>query len=104
MATISTDTLAHVFACLRQVQGELGIETSERDDPEALLSDLTDSMGLVELLAVLAQEQGVRPDAIERAAAHRFTTVASLAAALECLALAPRVPSSPLSPEDGGEE
>jgi 3-oxoacyl-[acyl-carrier-protein] synthase-3 len=94
MSTTSTDTLARVFARLRQVQGELGIEPQPRDDPESLLADLIDSMGLVELLAVLAQERGVRSEDIERAAGNRFTTVASLAAALECLALAPRVHSS----------
>src|SRR5205823_1452808 len=98
MFTTTTDFLAHVFARLRQVQGELGIESSARDDPEALLADLIDSMGLVELLAVLAKDHGVRSEDIERAAWNRFTTVACLAAALEGVALAPRVLSSSQPP------
>ncbi len=82
MAALAIDILAHVFVRLRQVRDELGIEPLESDNPDALLSDLIDSMGFVELLAVLAQEWGVRPEAIERAAGQRFTTVASLANAL----------------------
>src|SRR5438067_1110366 len=82
MEPIATDILASVFARLRQVQSELGMTPLPPDDPAALLADQIDSMGLVELLAVLAEEYGLRTEEIERAAGHRFSTVASLAEAL----------------------
>jgi len=83
MSSISTDLLAHVFARLREVQRTLGIEPVATDDPNLLLTNLLDSMGLVELVAVLAGDRGVTAEAIEKAAGHRFESVASLAAAVD---------------------
>src|SRR5438132_1366249 len=82
MEPIATDILASVFARLRQVQSELGMTPVPPDDPAALLADQIDSMGLVELLAVLAEEYGLRSEEVERAAGHRLSTIASLADAL----------------------
>ncbi len=83
MPPASTDMLGLVFARLAAVRSELGLEPLPRDDAAMLLADAVDSMGLVELLAILAEDRGVRPEAIEKAAGHRFTTVASLALAME---------------------
>lgn len=83
--TPHTDTalLAHVFTRLREVQETLGIVATLSDDPGQLLSDLLDSMGLVELIGVLARDRGVTTEAVERAAERRFSSVAHLADALE---------------------
>lgn len=82
--TPHTDTslVAHVFARLREVQESLGIAPTASDDPGLLLSDLLDSMGLVELIGVLARDRGVTTEAVERAAGRRFSSVAHLADAL----------------------
>ena len=58
-----------------------------RQDAAARLADAVDSMGLVELVALLADDCGVTPDAIEKAVSHRFGTVAELAAALAAAGL-----------------
>src|SRR5947208_15386868 len=101
MPAVSTELLAHVFARLREVQRTLGIEPVAADDPKLLLADLIDSMGLVELIAVLAGDRGVTAEAVEKAAGHRFDTVAGLAAALEAAAAGPAVVSGPAKDRKG---
>src|SRR4051794_35912224 len=83
MPASSTDLLAHVFARLREVRQQLGLPPLSSEAPGQLMSEVLDSMGLVELLAVLGEDHGVRAEAIEKAAGHRFDTVADLATALE---------------------
>lgn len=95
MSSVSTELLAHVFARLREVQQTLGIEPVVTDNPDLLLADLVDSMALVELIAILAGDRGVTAEAIEKAAGHRFDTVAGLAAALERAVAGPAVVSGP---------
>lgn len=73
---------SHLLARIRQVQRQLGQETDQSDDPNARIADLLDSMGMVELLALLAEDYGTTPEAIEQWAGRRFGTVAELAAAL----------------------
>ena len=94
MEPVSSDVLSRVFARLRQVQRELGMMPIPHDDPELLLAEQLDSMGLVELLGVLADEFGVRAEDIEKTAGHRFSTIASLASAVE---RTPKVIARPLS-------
>src|SRR6266542_4353547 len=81
MAPITQDCLRHLLRRLREVQENLGFELTE-GDPRSLLADEVDSMGLVELVALLAQDSGVRPEVIEQAVGHRFGTVGELAEAL----------------------
>ena len=73
--------IEHILRRLRQVQEALGQEPV-RDGAGARLADEVDSMGLVELVALLADDCGVPPDAIEKTVAHRFGTVGELAEAL----------------------
>src|SRR6516165_5323133 len=77
----------HILRRLRQVQQSLGQEPAG-GGAEARLADEVDSMGLVELVALLADDCGVRPEAIERAVAHRFGTVGELADGLASAGLA----------------
>ena len=81
MSPATQDCLRHLLRRLGEVQENLGFELTE-GDPAALLADEVDSMGLVELVAVLAEDSGVRPEAIEQAVGHRFGTVGELAEAL----------------------
>jgi 3-oxoacyl-[acyl-carrier-protein] synthase-3 len=82
MLPVAADLSASVLSRLHQVRQELGLPALAAEDPETPLADLLDSMALVELLAALAEDHGLSADAIERAAGRRFSTVASLAAAL----------------------
>ena len=79
--------IEHILGRLRQVQETLGREPVQHGTG-ARLADEVDSMGLVELVALLADDCGVRPDAIEKAVAHRFGTVGELADALTAAGLA----------------
>jgi 3-oxoacyl-[acyl-carrier-protein] synthase-3 len=66
---------------LREVQRTLGVEPPA-GDAGVRFADAVDSMGLVEFLALLADDLGVSVEAIEQAAGRRFGTVAELAAAI----------------------
>src|SRR5437763_7767456 len=81
MSLATQNCLRHLLRRLREVQENLGFELAA-DDPAAPLADEVDSMGLVELVAVLAEDSGVRPEVIEQAVGHRFGTVGELAEAL----------------------
>jgi 3-oxoacyl-[acyl-carrier-protein] synthase-3 len=72
---------------LRQVQGTLGIAPTAAD-ATIRFADAVDSMGLVEFLALVAQDCGVSVEAVEQAAGRRFGTVAELATALAAAGLA----------------
>src|SRR5947209_4274400 len=59
MLPLAPPHLRHVLGRLREVQQGLGLAPAA-DDPAARLADEVDSMGLVELVAVLAEDCGVR--------------------------------------------
>jgi 3-oxoacyl-[acyl-carrier-protein] synthase-3 len=90
MAVTDADGTAHLLHRLRQVQEQLGREPAGPGAASARFSDLLDSMGLVEFLAVLAEDCGVRPEAIEACAGHAFGTVAELAEAMRVAGILPR--------------
>src|SRR3954447_23115073 len=81
MSPVTQDCLRHLLRRLREVQENLGFELTD-GDPKSLLADEVDSMGLVELIALLAEASGVRPEVIEQGVGHRFGTVGELAEAL----------------------
>jgi 3-oxoacyl-[acyl-carrier-protein] synthase-3 len=83
---------------LRQVQEALGAEPSA--DPGVRFADVVDSMGLVEFVALVAEDLGVPPQAVEEAAEWRFGTVAELATALLKVGLVPRLPGARAAAED----
>src|SRR6266851_5768076 len=96
MRLSSQDHLDRVLERLRQVQRTLG-NVSAPGGADARLADELDSMGLVELVALLAEDCGVTPDAIEKAVQHRFGTTGELA---EALALAGLTVAAGLQPAD----
>jgi len=77
----ANDLIAHLLHRLHQVWASLGLEVLP-DDPQLRFAEALDSMGLVEFVALLAGDCAVSAEAIEKAAGHRFTTVADLAACL----------------------
>jgi 3-oxoacyl-[acyl-carrier-protein] synthase-3 len=78
---------ARLLDRVRLVQEILGQPTEPPPTPEARFSDLLDSMGMVEFLALVAEDFGVRVEVIEDSVAGRFGTVAELAGALEAAGL-----------------
>src|SRR3954452_12277895 len=96
MSAAPAGLVPHLLRRLRQVREGLGLEPLE-DDPGTRFAEAVDSMGLVEFVALVADDCGVSPEAVERGAGRRFGTVAELAAALasaglEVLAVPGRVP------------
>jgi 3-oxoacyl-[acyl-carrier-protein] synthase-3 len=96
MSQPRADLVARLLRHLRQVQENLGLEPLA-DGPDARFAEAVDSMGLVEFLALLAEDCSVPVEAIERAAGHRFGTVRDLADALDAAGLGcgTRPPTAP---------
>ncbi len=80
---------------VRLVQENLGQPTGPGLTPQARFSDLLDSMGMVEFLALVAEDLGVSVEVIEDAVGGRFGTVAELALALEAAGLSPHRKTRP---------
>jgi len=95
------DLSAHLIARLHAVQRNLGFEPAAAARSEDRFSDALDSMGMVEFLALVAEDCGVKPDVIESAVGHQFGTVAELAAAMSREAILPRGHSGPVSSPAG---
>jgi 3-oxoacyl-[acyl-carrier-protein] synthase-3 len=89
MSTV-VDLESRLLDRLRRVQDTLGIEPPA--DAGTRFADAVDSMGLVEFLALVAEDCGVSVEAVEQATGRRFGTVAELAAALAAAGLAARRP------------
>ncbi|HMC90712.1 MAG TPA: 3-oxoacyl-[acyl-carrier-protein] synthase III C-terminal domain-containing protein, partial [Gemmataceae bacterium] len=88
------DWIVRIFGRLNEVQANLGHEPTPGVDANVRFADLLDSMGMVELLALLAEDCGVKPEAIEQAAKRRFGTIAELAQGLDTAGLAPLAPAA----------
>src|SRR5436309_2627364 len=73
--------IQHLLRRLNQVRQNLDLEPFA-DDPAVRFAEALDSMAFVEFLALVADDCGVRPEAIERVAWLRFGTVMELASAL----------------------
>src|SRR5262249_57633739 len=92
---------AELLEGARQVRRELGGTEPIPDDPDLLLADLFDSMGMVEFLLVLAEDLGVPLPTLEVCVGGKFGTVAELAEALRRHGLEPTpapVPASHAQP------
>src|SRR5439155_15015342 len=72
---------AHLLDRLGHVRQSLGGDITDTG-AETPLAEVLDSMGLVELVAILADDWQTTPAAIERCVGQRFGTVAELAQAL----------------------
>jgi 3-oxoacyl-[acyl-carrier-protein] synthase-3 len=101
---VIADVEALLLERLRQVQRGLGV-AAVCADAGVRFADAVDSMGLVEFLALVADDFGVSGTAIEQAAGRRFGTVAELAAALAAAGLHPvdrPVPAEAADPQPPG--
>src|SRR5947207_1176694 len=88
MPTPAADLREHLLYRLRQVQEALGT-AGPAADAQVRFAEAVDSMGLVEFVALIAEDCGVTPEELERSAQHRFGTVAELADALAAAGLRP---------------
>jgi 3-oxoacyl-[acyl-carrier-protein] synthase-3 len=105
MSQPATELGMHLLDRLRQVQANLGVEPVAQD-VGVRFADAVDSMGLVEFLALVAGDCAATVGEVERAAGHRFGTVAELAAALDAAGLRPRAVGAravPAALQPGGE-
>jgi 3-oxoacyl-[acyl-carrier-protein] synthase III len=79
----------HLLFRLAQVQRDLGMDRAGPVDATACFADVLDSMGLVEYLAILAQDWGIEPAMIEEATGRKLGTVAELARSVYAARLVP---------------
>src|SRR5438067_3965450 len=94
------DLTAHLVRRLRELQEALGLE-ARADGPDVRFAEAVDSMGLVEFVGVVADDCGVTPEEVERAAGRRFGSVGELAAALSAAGLTPCQAKAPAERADG---
>jgi 3-oxoacyl-[acyl-carrier-protein] synthase-3 len=85
----TADLAEHILRRLREVQNTLGIDPPA-GDVTTPFAEALDSMGMVELIAVLAEDCGVGVAEIEEACGRHFGTVTGLAEALHAAGLEPR--------------
>jgi 3-oxoacyl-[acyl-carrier-protein] synthase III len=88
MTATLADLTAHLLDRVALVQRNLGYEPAGIE-AEARFADVLDSMGMVEFLALVADDCGVAVEEIEECAGRRFGTVAELAEALRAEGLMP---------------
>jgi 3-oxoacyl-[acyl-carrier-protein] synthase III len=80
---------ARLLRHLRTVQRRMGVQAAD-DLPERVhFADALDSMGMVEFVALVAEDCCVLPAAIEQSVDRQFTTVAALASSLLAQGLVP---------------
>lgn len=96
IATLEELTI-HLLNRVRSVRQGLGFEDELPHHPDTPFTDVLDSMGLVEFLAIVAEDCQTTPEAIEQCVDRQFGTVAELAAALHTAGQAART-RSPTSP------
>lgn len=82
MRTTVDDLLRHLLSRLRQVQTVLELEPATAAAVDDRLSDHLDSMGRVELLALLAEDYGVSPELLDANMQHDGATLRHLAETL----------------------
>jgi len=89
MTSSPNDLIEHLLTRLREVQRNFRFE--ETGDPNVPLSEVLDSMGLVELVAILAEDFGVTPDAIDQAVGRKYGAIAEVAHRLRAAGLSQNV-------------
>jgi 3-oxoacyl-[acyl-carrier-protein] synthase-3 len=83
------DLIEHLMTRLREVQKNFHLPVS--DDPTTRLADALDSMGLVELIAILAEDFGVTPDTIDQAVGRKYGAIAEVARRLQAAGLSQKM-------------
>ncbi|HEV2946072.1 MAG TPA: 3-oxoacyl-[acyl-carrier-protein] synthase III C-terminal domain-containing protein [Gemmataceae bacterium] len=89
MTSSSNDLIEHLLTRLREVQRNFRFE--ETGDPNVPLAEVLDSMGLVELVAILAEDFGVTPDTIEQAVGRKYGAIAEVARRLQAAGLSQKM-------------
>jgi hypothetical protein len=95
MSIATQEMLQHLIQRLQQVQRALGVELVAENDLDARLANQLDSMGLVEYIALLADDCGVAAERIEESVNREFGTLRELAEALGRAGLSLRGRASP---------
>jgi 3-oxoacyl-[acyl-carrier-protein] synthase-3 len=85
MTSSPNDLVEHLMTRMREVQSNFHFQ--EIGDPNVLLAEVLDSMGLVELVAILAKDFGVSPERIDEAVRRKYGTIAELARRLQTAGL-----------------
>lgn len=89
-ATATVETLtAHILRRMREVQSSLGATPEGADGPGTYFADALDSMGMAELLAVLARDCGTTPAGLEQCMGRQYGTVAAMAQGMARAGLSP---------------
>src|SRR5262245_39550301 len=82
MAATQSHLVHHVLKRIDQIQLRLGLVPIRPAAANDRFADLLDSMGMVELLGLLADDCDVAPSDLEECVQRRFGTVAELADAM----------------------
>src|SRR5437660_4665967 len=90
MKNTRNDLTEYLLTRLAAVQRNLGIEPASANAANARFADVIDSMGMVEFLAVVAEDCATTPEEIDKSVGRQFGTVAELAAALHTMGILPR--------------
>jgi 3-oxoacyl-[acyl-carrier-protein] synthase-3 len=86
----------HILHRLRDVIQQMGIPVASVNH-ETCFGDVLDSMGMVEFLAILADDCGATPPAIEACVNRRFGSVQQLAAAMHAAGIVPQIGAARLA-------
>ncbi len=90
VSTLTEFLVAQVSAIQRRLRGDSAAHVA----PDSRFADLLDSMGMVELLGVVAEECGVTPIDLEECADRRFGKIEELALAMAAAGYSPSQPAS----------
>ncbi len=88
------ELVVRLLSRIHQVRKQLGHE-SIAIDADTRFADVLDSMGLVEFLALVAEDCGVPVETIEQAAGRRYGSIGELASALDAAGFSPRHDHAP---------
>ncbi len=102
MTSSPNDLIEHLLTRLREVQRNFRFE--ETGDPNVPLAEVLDSMGLVELVAILAEDFGVTSDAIDQAVGRKYGAIAEVAHRLRAAGLSQNVQNRSEKIADRGGE
>lgn len=105
MTATPEDLTTHLVDRLCSVRRNLGMEDERPVHSGLRFAEVLDSMGLVEFLAVVAEDCGTTPEAIEQCVDRQFDTIVGLAVAMHQADIGPQMtrianssPSRPLEP------
>jgi 3-oxoacyl-[acyl-carrier-protein] synthase-3 len=104
MKTTADLLTAYLLGRVDLVLRNMGQADLASTGPQTRFGDLLDSMGMVEFLAIVGNDCGTTPEALEDCVGGRFGTVAELAATMLAAGLGLHHPGGPVARELGGPE